>query len=143
MLYNFNTESEQHARAALLMYAIYRSRGKDSPLNGLETWERFENFSRGACLKANTIAEFVQAFCKKAKVHSIKPRYLDTGEPILMPDGTLISTSDMKNYRLDIIADDNLLEIINRESVYVILLVRERIQREKFEYTEEDIDDED
>lgn len=91
MLYQFDTESLDHAKAALLLYGMYRSRKKDSPLNGLETWDRFQTFVRGACLKASTTAEFVQAFCKKAKIDSVKPRYLNTGEPVVMPDtGELI-----------------------------------------------------
>ena len=82
MLYQFDTDSLAHAKAALLLYGMYRSRKKESPLNGLETWDRFQTFVRGACLKASTTAEFVQAFCKKAKIDSVKPRYLSTGEPV-------------------------------------------------------------
>lgn len=52
MLYKFNTDSVKHASAALLLYAMYRSRNKNSPLNGLETWDRFNSYIRGACLKA-------------------------------------------------------------------------------------------
>lgn len=54
MLYKFNTDSVKHASAALLLYAMYRSRNKNSPLNGLETWDRFNSYIRGACLKSST-----------------------------------------------------------------------------------------
>jgi hypothetical protein len=138
MQYKFDTTSIKHADAARLLYAIYRSRGKDSPLNGLETWERFEEFARGACLKSNTTAEFVQEFCKKAKVSSIKPKYLDTGEAVPLSGGALVVSEGIKNYNLSIIEDNDILKIINSESIYIILLVRERIQREKYDYVEED-----
>lgn len=144
MLYNFDTDEMAHARAALLLYGMYRSRKKDSPLNGLETWDRFQTFVRGACLKASTTAEFVQAFCKKAKIDSVKPRYLSTGEPVVMPDtGELIMSAGMADYRLGILADNDLLRLYNTESMYLIMLVRERIQREKFMPEVEDDEDED
>lgn len=144
MLYQFDTDSLVHAKAALLLYGMYRSRKKESPLNGLETWDRFQAFVRGACLKASTTAEFVQAFCKKAKIDSVKPRYLNTGEPVVMPDtGELIVSAGMSDYRLSVLADDSLLRLYNTESLYLIMLVRERIQREKFMLEEEDDENED
>ncbi len=144
MLYQFDTDSLAHAKAALLLYGMYRSRKKESPLNGLETWDRFQTFVRGACLKSGTTAEFVQAFCKKAKIDSVKPRYLSTGEPVVMPDtGELIVSGGLADYRLGIIADDSLLRLYNTESMYLIMLVRERIQREKFAPEVEDDEDED
>lgn len=113
-------------------------------MNGLETWDRFQTFVRGACLKASTTAEFVQAFCKKAKIDSVKPRYLSTGEPVVMPDtGELIMSAGMADYRLGILADNDLLRLYNTESMYLIMLVRERIQREKFMPEVEDDEDED
>lgn len=144
MLYQFDTDSLSHAKAALLLYGMYRSRKKESPLNGLETWDRFQTFVRGACLKASTTAEFVQAFCKKAKIDSVKPRYLSTGEPVVIPDtGELIMGAGMEDYRLGILADNNILRLYNTESMYLIMLVRERIQREKFMPEVEDDEDED
>ena len=143
MLYQFDTESLNHGRAALLLYAMYRSRKKESPLNGLETWDRFQTFVRGACLKASTTAEFVQAFCRKAKIDSVKPRYLDTGDPVLMPDtGELMLSDSIKDHRLEIMADNSLLQLYNTESLYLIMLVRERIQREKVNFVEEENEDE-
>lgn len=133
MLYQFDTDSLSHAKAALLLYGMYRSRKPDSPLNGLETWDRFQTFVRAACIKASTTAEFVQAFCKKAKIDSVRPRYLDTNDPVLMPDtGELIHSNRVVDYRVKLIADNSLLNLYNTESLYLIMLVRERIQREKF-----------
>ncbi len=144
MLYKFDTDSLSHAKAAMLLYGMYRSRKKESSLNGPETWDRFQTFVRGACLKASTTAEFVQAFCKKAKIDSVKPRYLSTGEPVVIPDtGELIMGDGMADYRLEIMADNDLLRLYNTESMYLIMLVRERIQREKFMSEMEDNEDED
>lgn len=142
MLYQFDTDSLEHAKAALLLYGMYRSRNKNSPLNGLETWDRFQSFVRGACLKSSTTAEFVQAFCRKAKIDSVKPRYLSTGEPVSIPGtGELIESASVSDYRLGIIADNSLLRLYTTESLYLIMLVRERIQREKLYQTEEETDE--
>lgn len=138
MLYQFDTESLKHAKAALLLYAMYRSRKNSSPLNGLDTWNRFNTFVRGACLKSSTTAEFVQHFCKKADIESIKPVYLSTGEPVKMAEtGELVVSPDVADYRLNLFEDNSLLGLIEKETLYLIMLVRERIQREKFVNTEE------
>lgn len=131
MYYGFDTEDLGHAKAALLLYAMYRSREKNSSLNGLDTWTRFTSYIRGAALKSMTTAEFVQEFCRKAAVGAIVPRYLDTGEPVRMSDGTMVMADGVYDYRASIIGDDALLSLYRRESVYLTLLVRERIQREK------------
>lgn len=133
MYFNFDTDDLKRAKAALLLYAMYRSRDANSPLNGLETWDRFASFLRGACLKSHTVAGFVEAFCRKAKIGSVKPRYLSTGEPVAMPDGSLIQADGIRDYRLGLMEDDSLLPLFAEESMYLIMLVRERIQREKLE----------
>ncbi len=144
MLYQFDTDSLSHAKAALLLYAMYRSRKPVSPLNGLETWDRFQTFVRGACLKASTTAEFVQAFCRKAKIDSIKPRYLDTGDPVIISEyGEMVLSEGVKDYRTEIMADDSLMSLYNNESLYLIMLVRERIQREKLTREVEENENED
>lgn len=133
MYYNFDTDDLTRAKAALLLYAMYRSRDKQSSLNGVDTWTRFTAYIQGACLKSSTTAEFVQAFCKKARVSAIKPRYLDTGDPVRMPDGEMIEAEGVHDYRTGIVEDNSLLPVLNRENVYLTLLVRERIQRERLE----------
>lgn len=143
MLYQFSTDDLKRAKAALILYAMYRSRDKNSPLNGMETWNRCKTFMRAACLRSSTTAEFVDNFCQKAHIQSIKPKYLDTGEPVQVP-GTfeLIDSPDYKNYATQIIEDNELLPLFENESVYIIMLVRERIQRERMMEVEDDEEDE-
>ena len=143
MLYQFDTESLKHAKAALLLYAMYRSRSEKSALNGLETWDRFGAYIKGACLKSVSTAEFVQNFCAKAKIESVKPKYLYTGGPVVMPEtGELISSDSVKDYQVGLFEDNSLLPLIERESMYLIMLVRERIQRDKMQLTTEVPEDE-
>lgn len=142
MLYQFDCSELKHAQAALILYALYKSRNSNSAINGMETWDRFNAYVRGACLKSRTTAEFVQNFCRKAKIESIKPRCLDTGEPVLMPDtGELILSDSIKDYQTKLFEDDELLSVIASESLYLIMLVRERIQREKIYQTEDEYED--
>lgn len=139
MYYNFDTQSLKHAQAALILYALYRSRNSNSPLNGVETWDRFATFVRGASLKGTTTPQFIQAFCQKAKIDSIKPKYLQTDEPVLNPaTGELIRSDAFKNYQLRVMDDNSLLPLFANDSIYLCLLVRERIQREKFEGVTDD-----
>lgn len=134
MQYQFDTSSPNHGAAALILYAMFKSRDKNSPLNGLDTWNRFGTFMRAACLKSRTTPEFVQEFCHKAKIQSVKPKYLSDSSPYTVPGtGEVIFSADIKNYQLQLIDDNNLMPIFEKESQYLIMLVRERIQREKME----------
>lgn len=142
MHYNFDTEDTQRAKAALILYAAYRSRKKSSALNGLETWERFTSYIRGACLKSTTTSEFVTNFCKMAKIGSIKPKYLsDSNGFTMMPDGTVVQSDNIKNYRCDFLEDDSLLSVFENDGIILTMLIRERIQREKMEGVEDEDED--
>lgn len=131
MQLGFSTESLEHAKCALLLYAMYRSREKNSSLNGMETWDRCRNFIRGAVLKSETVGGFVNEFCKKAGVLSIKPIYLGSGGLVKIDEGTLIEAEGVYDYHIQIFADKELLKLFEKESQYIIMLVREKIQREK------------
>lgn len=132
MLYNFDTSRDDRARAALLIYALFKSRDASSPLNGLETWSRAESYCKAACLKSSTTAEFVTRFKELAKIPSIKPYYLTDGEGLVpMPDGTIIQADGVRDYKLEIFEDDEVRATIEREYPIIVMLVRERIQREK------------
>lgn len=138
----FDTESIKHGKAALLLYAMYRSRPAGSSLNGLDTWDRCNNYIRAAALKSSTTAEFVQVFCKKADVQSIKPVYFRTDGLVAVDDfGTLMKADGVYNYQLEIFEDQDIYKILSEESQYIIMLVRERIQREKREASKDEPED--
>lgn len=142
MRYDFFTDDEKRARAALILYALYRSRSKSSSLNGIETWNRFTAYVRGAVLKSTNTAEFVNQFCKMAKVDSIRPKYLkESSGYVIQPDGSIIVSDDVKDFKINIIEDDSLMNVFENESVLLSMLVRERIQREKTEGTDDEDED--
>lgn len=136
MQFGFDTDSEMRGKAALLLYAMYRSRDTNSALNGLETWSRFASFTKGAALKSTTTAEFCDHFCRMSKVPSIKPGYLKSDDGMVhMPDGSIIQSNDVKDYKISVIEDNRLLPFFEKESQLLVMLVRERIQREKMNMT--------
>ena len=141
-MYNFETDTIDHAQAALLLYAMYKSRDPSSSLNGLETWDRCNAYIRGASLKSSTVAEFVQNFCKKADIRAIKPHYLKTDGAVQIDDqGTMAISDGLYNYQLEIFKNEKILEIFANEALYIIMLVRERLQREREGFIN-DVDDE-
>lgn len=142
MQFGFITESAERGKAALILYACYRSRNQQSSLNGLETWNRFTSYIRGAALKATNVAEFVNHFCKLGNISSVKPAYLkDESGLVMQPDGSVIVSADVKDFKIDIFEDDDLLSIFENEGMLLTMLVRERIQREKMEGIEDEIED--
>lgn len=143
MQFGFYIEDEMRGKAALLLYAMYRSRDAASALNGLETWNRFAAFTKGAALKSSTTAEFCDHFCKSAKVPSIKPKYLKSDDGmVFMPDGTIVQSDDVKDYKISIIEDNRLLKLYEKESQLLVMLVRERIQREKLNFVNGELESE-
>lgn len=132
MQLGFDTESIDHARAALLLYAMYKSRQSKSSLNGIETWDRCNSYIKAAICKSSTTGEFVNEFCKKADVGSINPRYLKTdGLVNIGSAGAMIQADGIYNYKLNLYEDKKILELLSKETLYIVMLVRERIQRER------------
>ena len=142
MQFGFITESAERGKAALILYACYRSRNQQSSLNGLETWNRFTSYIRGAALKATNVAEFVNHFCKLGNISSVKPAYLkDESGLVMQPDGSVIVSDNVKDFKIGVLEDDTLLPVLETEGMLLTMLVRERIQREKMEGIEDEAED--
>lgn len=144
MLFNFSTDNMRFARAALVLYVLYKSRDVNSPMNGLETWNRVEAYCVGACKKSRTTSEFVTKFKELGKVGAVKPRYLSEQGPELavMPDGSVVESTNIRNYHTELFEDDEVRKTIENDYPLITMLVRERIQREKY-MIEEDENEED
>ena len=143
MLFNFNTDDMKLAKASLVLYAMYKSRETNSPMNGLETWNRVESYCVGACRKSRNTSEFVTKFKELGKVGAIKPSYLDTSNSgfTRLTDGCIVEAEKVHEYRISLLEDNEIRKTIEKDYPLVTLLVRERIQREK--YTNEDENEED
>lgn len=142
MLFNFNTDNVKLARAALILYAMYKSRDTNSPMNGVDTWNRVESYCVGACKKSRTTSEFVTKFKELGKVGAIKPRYLGehssgsysiSAESVAeFPDAVDCHIDLAVDYHIDLFEDNDVRKTIENDYPLVVLLVRERIQREKY-----------
>lgn len=131
MLFKFNTDDMTAAKAALLLYAMYKSREATSSLTGKDTWKRTAAYIKGSYLKSDSLAEFIETFCRKAKIDSIKPKYLTTDEPVMINEGEYLKAEGVLDYKTALFEDDAVLERFNKETQYIIILVRDRLQREK------------
>lgn len=142
MYYKFSTDDINRGKAALILYSMYCSRNQTSSLNGLETWNRFTAYIKGACQKSTNTAEFVNNFCKMADIGSIKPRYLKCDDDLIMlSSGCVVQSDNIKDYKISIFEDDALFKLFEKEGVLLTMLVRERLEREKIEvdsYEDED-----
>ena len=135
MLYNFSTDNVRYAKAAQLLYALYKSRDTSSPMNGVETWNRVEAYCKGACKKSRTTSEFVTKFKEMGKVGALKPKYMANPEHkahmLVMPDGTVLESDSIREFNAEILQDDDVRKTIETDYCLIVFLVRERIEREK------------
>jgi hypothetical protein len=140
MIYNFDTDKKERALAALLIYAIYKSRDQTRFKVSTKMWEQVTNFSKLAAKKSENLAEFLEYFRKPMKCTTVLPKYCLTEEHkgVLKTDknGSIIETSgeEMKSFLTSEIENSDEKKIIStiiRETAFVIMLVRERIEIEK------------
>lgn len=141
MLLGFQTENEVKARAALLVYVIYRSRDKGKGPKGLDMWAQTERFAKASAKRADGIDEFVDSFKRRMGCGTINPYWLrndvaavnarmtDSGELIVL------GGENSRAFGTDIFEDEKqgreVVECIYTKTQNVILLVRDRLEREK------------
>ena len=140
MIYNFDTGNEHAATAAFLVYAIWRSRDvkrfKITPI----VWDQVERSCKSVAKRAEDLGEFIEKLKPKLACASIKPRWAKTipdGIVTLMqgPGGSLVEIGNEKRqFMTDVLesADDRaVLDVLYKKAAYVVLLVRDRLEREK------------
>lgn len=141
MIYNFDTNDESAAVAALLVYAIYRSRDIKRFKITPEMWNTIERGVKSVAKRAEDLAEFIEKLKPKLSCPSIKPKWAKTIPDEIVSfmrgaNGELysIEQDERRQFLTEIIetADNKAaLDILYRKAAYVILLVRDRLEREK------------
>ena len=142
MIYNFDTTDENAATAAFLVYAVYRSRDHKRFKITPNMWDIVERAVKSVAKRAEDMAEFIEKLKPKLACASIKPKWAKT-----IPDGiiSMMQASDgslmeigqeqeKRQFMTDVLetADNRaVLDILYRKAAYVVLLVRDRIEREK------------
>lgn len=134
MKYGFDTDREDAAIGAFLVHGVYTSRDRRRFKVDTEMWARIERFAKSSAKRSQTLAEFVER---------LKPRLsCETLRPVRMP----VSESSGEIRRvfmtgaLGYPAEDQhaVLRALYRETSLCVLLVRERLEREKADRDEDE-----
>ena len=140
MIYNFDTSNDHAATAAFLVYAVYRSRDVKRFKITPGMWDTIERAVKSVAKRAEDMGEFVEKLKPKLACASIKPKWAKTvpdGMITLMqgPGGELMEIgSEKRQFMTDVLdsADDRaVLDVLYKKAAYVVLLVRDRLEREK------------
>ena len=141
MYYNFDTDEHRAAVAALLVYAIYRSRDTKRFKISLDMWGVIERAVTSASKRAGDLADFIQKLKPKLHCPTIQPRWANTMPEgmismKMMPDGSIAQVEDKgrRQFLTDVLQEVNhreVLEYLYRKTAVVVLLVRDRLEREK------------
>ena len=123
MLFGFNTENEVKAKAAMLIYVIYKSRDVKRAPSGLDMWGQIERFAKAAAKRSEEIDDFVNSFKRKMACSTINPYWMRND---------ISATNAIISKNREIMS----FGIYNKTQI-VILLVRDRLEREKMFVQEE------
>jgi hypothetical protein len=142
MYYNFDTSDPNAATAALLVYAIYRSRDAKRFKVTPEMWNTIERSVKSVAKRAEDLGEFIEKLKPKLACASIKPKWAKT-----LPDdvitmkvdpatGELMQVQDQgrRQFLTDVLEQVDhraVLDILYKKAALVVLLVRDRLEREK------------
>lgn len=141
MIYNFDTQDQPAATAALLVYAIYRSRDKRKFKVSPEMWGQIDRFVKASAKRARNLPQFIDALMPKLCCPSINPHWMQigmTGRIVDMGNGQFGefagTNADGREFLTGILETEQTPEVLNKlykETTFVILLVRDRLEREK------------
>lgn len=127
-MYGFATEDVNEATAALLVYAVWRSRDYARYRVTPDVWGQIERFAKASAKRAAAIGEFLER---------LKPRLLcETIRPAAMRTGVLDTwrPADGREFLAEVIAGCDqraVLSLLYGQTSWIILLVRDRLEREK------------
>ena len=142
MYYNFDTSDKNAATAALLVYAIYRSRDMKRFKITPEMWNTIERAVKSVAKRADDLGEFIEKLKPKLACASIKPKWAKTlPEDIITmkvdPEtGELMQIQDQgkRQFLTDVLEEIDhraVLDVLYKKAALVILLVRDRLERER------------
>jgi hypothetical protein len=141
MYYNFQTNEGEKAVAALLIYAIYRSRDKSKFKITPDMWGIIERSVKSVAKRAMDLEEFIEKLKPKLKCSTIIPKWAKTIPDGMVTmkkqeDGSYVEVADMgkREFLVDVLTEVNhreVLDVLYEKAALAVLLVRDRIEREK------------
>lgn len=142
MIYGFDCADEAAAVAALCVYVCWRSRDLRRYRVTPDVWSQVERFAKSAAKRAGSIPEFLERLKPRLMVGTLSPRWMAVGLKGAIPmvetaDGLRIQVSAPEEQRefltavLERADHKAVLDRLSRETAWVILLVRDRLERER------------
>lgn len=138
MIYNFDTDDLNEATAALIVYAIYRSRDRRRFKVSPEMWGQIDRFVKASAKRAQTIPQFIDSFMPKMSCASIHPKAMEvavSGRLIQVGDSFMeFNQDDKRTFLTRVVADCNEKQVISKlykETAWIVMLVRDRLEQEK------------
>jgi len=141
MYYGFETNSEDAAIGALIIYGIYRSRDMKRFKVTPDMWGIIERACKSSAKRALDLHDFIEKLKPRLMCSTLKPKWMATDpETITMAvdreTGELIQKQDKgrRQFWVGILEQVNhgpILEILYQKTSWVIALVRDRLEREK------------
>ena len=151
MIYGFDTSDEVAATAALVLYIVYRSRDRGRFKVTPDMWGQIERFLKDSAKRSQSIPELIEALKSPRHLYasSLHPRYMEVGlageiplTVVTNPDGTFSHaiqfasdrTTGQREFGVRVIerADARaVIEAASRQTAWVVLLVRDRLERER------------
>lgn len=142
MQYGFDTDDPHAATAALLVYVVWRSRDPRRFAITPDVWARVERFAKGSAKRATSLPDFLERLKPRLVCGTLAPRWMAVGLageiPMVVTDeGYRIQVSaegEQREFLARVIEDADapaVLRRLSRETAWVILLVRDRLERER------------
>lgn len=145
LYYGFRTTDRSEAAGALLVYAVYRSREPGRLKITPDLWGRIERATKSAAKRADDLGDFIERLKPKLGCSTIRPQYARTvPEDVLtmVPDpvtGGFIEYADKgktetRQFLTELLEDidhASVLDMLYRKTALIILLVRDRLERER------------
>lgn len=144
MIYGFDTDDKNAATGALLVYAIYRSRDKSRFKVTPALWGQIERFVKSSAKRATTLPAFMESLKPRLSCGTVSPKWMEAGVKndisllaIPKAGGTEFiqyQADDQREFLTGVLAEvehRHVLDQLYRETGWIVLLVRDRLEREK------------
>ncbi|KWT70743.1 hypothetical protein APY04_0804 [Hyphomicrobium sulfonivorans] len=147
MIYGFDTEDKSTATGALLVYAVYRSRDKTRFKVSLDMWSQIQRFVKDAAKRAKSIPRFIELLSPRLCCGSVQPRWMAVGAQGEIPltvfsnaDGTFSHAiqfapeAESREFLTRVLAEADtklVLQRLYQETQWIVMLVRDRLERER------------
>lgn len=142
MRYGFDTDDVVEASAALLLYAVYRSRDVRRFKVTPDLWGQIERFTKSAAKRARDVPDFLERLKPKLLCETLHPRAMRVGlagapvavrlasgayaEPRPDPEAREFLTGVLRD-----VDQQAVVAALRDKTAWIVLLVRDRLERER------------